>query len=59
LTSGRRRGPKKEDLLKIATAIAFSILKKGINPQPFFFIHKEPIRKELYTKLETLLNKQI
>lgn len=36
-----------------------SIMTKGTNPHPFFFIHKEPIRKILFAKLEALLNKEI
>lgn len=39
-------------------AIQFKGQKKvvGRYPKPFFFIHKEPIKKELYEKLNKLLN---
>lgn len=39
-------------------AIQFKGKKKVIGrfPKPFFFIHKEPIKKELYEKLNKLLN---
>lgn len=39
-------------------AIQFKGQKKVIGrfPKPFFFIHKEPIKKELFAKLTKLLN---
>lgn len=39
-------------------AIQFKGQKKVIGryPKPFFFIHKEPIKKDLYEKLNKLLN---
>ena len=39
-------------------AIQFKGKKKVVGrfPKPYFFIHKEPIRKELYEKLNKLLN---
>lgn len=47
----RRQGNKQqkfEEDLKLATGIVYSILKNGVKPQPFFFIH----RKEMYAKLD-------
>jgi hypothetical protein len=54
----RKNRQTKDEFLAIAEAIAFSILRKGINPQPFFFIHKEPIKKELFVNIERILTTQ-
>ena len=51
----RKNRQTKDEYLAIAEAIAFSILRKGINPQPFFFIHREKIKSELFSEIEKLL----
>ncbi len=53
----RRKNRQTQDEYKqIAEAIAYSIMKKGINPQPFFFIHKAGIEQELKARLKEVMD---
>lgn len=54
----RKDRQSKDEFLAIAQAIANSIMRHGIYPHPFFFIHKEPIKKELFDKLEKMITTQ-
>ncbi len=46
----------KDAFLATAQAIANSIMRNGINPQPFFFKHREPVFKKLNDKVQKYLN---
>ena len=52
----RKNRQSKDEYLAIAQAIANSISRHGIKPQPFFFIHKDGIEKTLFARLQKLLN---
>lgn len=57
--TGKKVGGKaaKENLVVLAEAIAFSIIRHGTRPHPFFFIHKPAIEKALMERIQTYLNK--
>jgi HK97 gp10 family phage protein len=52
--TGRSR-TKKADLLMVANAVAWSILKKGIKPQPFFFNSWFEERPKLGQRIKNIL----
>lgn len=49
----------KENLIVLAQAIANSIMRHGIKPQPFFFIHKPEVEKHLLTEAGKFLKKEL
>ncbi len=59
--TGKNVGGKaaKENLVVLAEAIAWSIMKNGIAPKPFFFKQFAPTRTLLTTKLKNLLKSGI
>jgi len=55
--TGKRVGGKaaKENLLTLASAIAFSILRKGVKPHPFFFKQISSVRQKFINRIERVL----
>ena len=54
----RRQGSKAQKFnedVRLASAIAFSILKKGIKARPFFFKQRARVKKEFIDRLNALL----
>lgn len=51
-----RSSTKQADLLMVAEVIAFSIIRKGIHPHPYFFIQMPIVEKQLNTNVKTILN---
>lgn len=57
--TGKKVGGKaaKDNQVVLAEAIAFSIIRHGIKPQPFFFKHSVEVEKLLKERLAKFLNK--
>lgn len=55
--TGKKVGGKaaKENLVVLAEAIALSILKKGVNPHPFFFIQKPLVEKQFLSDIRQIM----
>lgn len=52
ISTRRKNKQSVDEIKKLAEAITWSISKKGINPHPFFFIHKANIEQELKARLK-------
>ena len=52
----RKVRQSKDELDSIAFAIAMSIIKKGIEPTPFFFKQITPVQQSLNKRIESILN---
>jgi hypothetical protein len=55
--TGKKVGGKaaQENLLAVAEAIAFSIIRHGVHPHPFFFQHLPWAREELIKRSENVV----
>lgn len=54
---GQKRITKRDRLHDVAEAIAFSIIRHGIKPHPFFFIQIQPVRMELEQNIKAIVEK--
>ena len=52
-----RKSTKKDDLIRVAEAIAMSILRHGINPHPYFFPQKPIVERKLRDGLNQIISK--
>jgi hypothetical protein len=52
-----RKNTKKEDAVRVAHAIALSIQRNGVNPQPYFFQHRQTIAQFLQQQFAQLQTK--
>lgn len=55
VSTKRKNRQTADEYSKIAEAVAWSIMRKGVNPHPFFFIHKAGIESELKSRLKEVL----
>ncbi len=59
--TGKKVGGKaaKENLIVLAEAIAWSILKKGVHPHPFFFKQRAVVYKQLRADLKEVIKEAL
>lgn len=58
-SEGGKRETKKDALLRVAEAIAFSIIRHGIKPHPFFFPQKPIVEKEWRDNTNKILSERL
>lgn len=54
----RKNRQSRDEYLGIAQAIANSIMRNGVSPQPFFFQHKKVVERDLIKDVQDYLNKE-